>query len=126
MTMIDHISLGSHRYTEAVTFYRAALAPLGAGLQRDTGAEAAFGTAELWSFFLYPAEPGRIVVGEKTHVAWRAPSRAIVEAVHAAAVGAGARDLFTPRLRPDISETYYGAMFADLDGHRIEVLTNAR
>ena len=35
------------------------------------------------------------------------------------------RDLFSPRERPDISPTYFGAMFSDLDGHRIEVLTNA-
>ena len=33
-------------------------------------------------------------------------------------------DIFTPRERPDISNTYFGAMFHDLDGHRIEVLTH--
>ena len=46
--MIDHVSLGTTRYAEAVDFYRRALAPLGLALQRDTGAEAAFGTAENW------------------------------------------------------------------------------
>ncbi|MGL5005228.1 MAG: VOC family protein, partial [Casimicrobium sp.] len=60
-----------------------------------------------------------------THVALSAPSRAVVAAVHAAALAASATDIFTPRLRPDISDTYVGAMFHDLDGHRIEVLTNA-
>jgi predicted lactoylglutathione lyase len=59
------------------------------------------------------------------HLALAAPSRAVVEAVHAAAMANGASDSFTPRERPDISATYYGAMFRDLDGHGIEVLTNS-
>jgi hypothetical protein len=48
-----------------------------------------------------------------------------VSAVHEAAMAASATDVFTPRERPDISPTYFGAIFLDLDGHRIEVLTNA-
>jgi catechol 2,3-dioxygenase-like lactoylglutathione lyase family enzyme len=123
--MIDHLSLGSHRYTESVAFYRRVLAPLRIDLQRDTGAEAAFGTPEQWCFFLYPAEAQHHVLGRGMHVAWRAPSREVVQAVHAAALAAGGADLFTPRERPDISASYYGAMFSDLDGHRIEVKTEA-
>jgi len=30
----------------------------------------------------------------------------------------------TRGLRPDINDTYFGAMYRDLDGHRIEVLTH--
>ena len=44
--MIDHVSVGTRRYPEAVAFYRQVLAPLGIELLRDTGQEAAFGTAE--------------------------------------------------------------------------------
>jgi catechol 2,3-dioxygenase-like lactoylglutathione lyase family enzyme len=76
--MIDHVSLGTRRYAEAVAFY------------------------------------SRVLAG-----------REAVAAAHATALGASAQDIFSPRLRPDISETYFGAMFHDLDGHRIEVLTNA-
>ncbi|MET0311797.1 MAG: VOC family protein [Burkholderiaceae bacterium] len=123
--MIDHFSFGTQRYSAAVTFYGQVLAPLGISLQRDTGAEAAFGTPQRWFFFLYPAQAGQGVNGDRTHIAWQAPSRAAVEAVHAAALGNGAASLFTPRTRPDIGETYYGAMFTDLDGHRIEVKTEA-
>jgi catechol 2,3-dioxygenase-like lactoylglutathione lyase family enzyme len=122
--VIDHISLGTRRYPEAVAFYQQALAPLGMALLRDTGAEAAFGTAAQWSFFLYPVAQDEVVTAKGTHVAMGAPSHAAVAAVHAAALAASAQDLFTPRLRPDISSTYFGAMFLDLDGHRIEVLTN--
>ena len=123
--MIDHVSLGTHRYTEAVAFYQRVLQPLGVELVRDTGAEAAFGTAAQWSFFLYPVVEEEQVTAKGTHLAMAAPSRAAVAAVHAAALATGAQDLFTPRPRPDISTTYFGAMFLDLDGHRIEVTTNA-
>lgn len=123
--MIDHVSLGTRHYPEAVAFYQQALKPLGMGLQRDTGAEAAFGTATQWSFFLYPVEEGQHVIAKGTHVALGAASRDGVAAAHAAALAAAGKDIFTPRTRPDISPTYFGAMFHDLDGHRIEVTTNA-
>lgn len=124
--MIDHVSLGTNRYAEAVAFYSRVLAPLGWSLLRDTGKEAAFGTPAQWSFFLYPVPQGEQVVAHGTHVALGVASRALVRAAHAAALAAAAQDIFTPRDRPDISPTYFGAMFHDLDGHRIEVLTNER
>jgi catechol 2,3-dioxygenase-like lactoylglutathione lyase family enzyme len=123
--LIDHVSLGTTRYAESVAFYRQVLAPLGAELLRDTGAEAAFGTPARWSFFLYPVATGEKVTAAGTHLAFAAGSRAEVRAVHAAGLAANGLDLFTPRERPDISPTYFGAMFTDLDGHRIEVKTDA-
>ncbi len=123
--MVEHISLGTHRYPEAVAFYQLALAPLGMALLRDTGSEAAFGTPSHWSFFLYPVAAEEQVAAKGMHVALGASSRALVAQVHEAALGAGAQDIFAPRERPDISPTYYGAMFKDLDGHGLEVLTNA-
>lgn len=123
--MIDHVSLGTTRYAQAVDFYRRALAPLDLELVRDTGQEAGFGAGDRWCFFLYPVDDGSPVTARGMHVALAAPSRAQVEAVHAAALAAAGTDLFTPRERPDISDTYFGAMFLDLDGHRIEVATNA-
>lgn len=122
--MIDHLSLGSHRYADAVTFYKTVLRPLGAGLLRDTGSEAAFGTPEQWSFFIYPADAGANVIGNRMHVALLAPSRDAVQRVYAAALGSGGADVVAPRERPEIAPTYYGAIFSDLDGHRIEVLTH--
>jgi catechol 2,3-dioxygenase-like lactoylglutathione lyase family enzyme len=123
--MLDHVSLGTRRYVDAVNFYRRVLAPLGVELLRDTGIEAAFGTPKQWSFFLCPISIEEKVVAPGTHLALSAPSRAVVADVHAIALAESATDIFTPRLRPDISKTYFGAMFHDLDGHRIEVLTNS-
>ncbi|HVE53119.1 MAG TPA: VOC family protein [Ramlibacter sp.] len=124
--MIDHVSLGTRDYARAVRFYQEVLAPLGLGLLRDTGAEAAFGTDAHWCFFLYPVDGAAPVVGERMHLAWGATSREHVHAVHAAALRAAGGGIFGPRERPDISPTYFGAMFTDLDGHRIEVKTDAR
>jgi len=123
--MIDHTSLGTTRYAESVDFYSRVLAPLGLQLLRDTGSEAAFGTAAQWCFFLYPVPAGEAVTAPGTHVAFAAPDRAAVAAAHEAALAAAAADIFTPRTRPDISDSYFGAMFHDLDGHRIEVTTQA-
>lgn len=122
--MIDHVSLGTTRYAEAVDFYRKALQPLGMSLQRDTGAEAAFGTAQSWSFFLYPVGAEGPIIAPGMHLAFGAASRSQVAAVHHAALSALAQNLRSPCERPDISATYFGAMFTDLDGHRIEVKTD--
>ena len=123
--MIDHVSLGTRRYSESVAFYTRVLAPLGFELLRHTGSEAAFGTPERWCFFLYPVPAEEAVTARGVHVAMGAPGRAAVAAVHETALAASAQDIFTPRTRPDISDTYFGAMFHDLDGHRIEIVTHA-
>jgi catechol 2,3-dioxygenase-like lactoylglutathione lyase family enzyme len=123
--MIAHVSLGTTRYAQAVSFYEQVFAPLGLRLVRDTGKEAAFGTDAHWSFFLYPVAADEQVASKGMHVAFDAPSHHVVEQVHETALGLSAADVFTPRKRPDISETYFGAMFKDLDGHSVEVLTNS-
>jgi catechol 2,3-dioxygenase-like lactoylglutathione lyase family enzyme len=122
--MIDHVSLGTTRYAQAVDFYRRVLQPLGMSLQRDTGAEAAFGTAQSWSFFLYPLDTEGLITAPGMHLAFGAASRSQVAAVHDAALSALAQNLRSPCERPEISQTYFGAMFTDLDGHRIEVKTD--
>jgi catechol 2,3-dioxygenase-like lactoylglutathione lyase family enzyme len=123
--MIAHVSLGTTRYEEAVAFYTRVLSPLGLRLMRDTGAEAAFGTESHWSFFLYPVAAPEQVTAKGMHLAFEALSQELVHAVHGTALRSAASDVFSPRRRPDISETYFGAMFKDLDGHALEVLTNA-
>jgi len=122
---IDHVSLGTTRYAEAVGFYQRALAPLGLTLLRDTGAEASFGIPSHWSFFLYPVPADEPVTARGTHLAFSAASRAAVSAAYEAALSTSAQGVVSPRERPDISPSYFGAIFLDLDGHRIEVLTNA-
>lgn len=123
--MLDHVSFGSAQYARAVDFYTRTLAPLGWTLLRDTGREAAFGTPDAWMFFLYPVDPGASVAASGMHLAVRAASREQVRGVHAAALAADGRDLWSPRERPDLDVQYFGAMFEDLDGHRFEVMTRS-
>jgi catechol 2,3-dioxygenase-like lactoylglutathione lyase family enzyme len=54
------------------------------------------------------------------HVAFRADSRALVDAFYAAAMAAGGKDNGPPGLRPHYHKDYYGAFVLDPDGHNIE------
>ena len=120
--MIDHTSLGVRDYDSAVAFYAAILAPLGYALQRKKPDEAAFGTTQDWGFFLYPAAPGKSIVGERNHVAFRAPSREAVAAFNRIATEQGARQVRPVGPRPDISPEYFGTVLTDPDGHALEAV----
>jgi catechol 2,3-dioxygenase-like lactoylglutathione lyase family enzyme len=60
-------------------------------------------------------------VVEPTHLAFEAASRAQVEAFHAAALAAGAKDNGGPGYR-EYSPGYYAAFVRDPDGHNIEAV----
>src|SRR6478735_3799583 len=55
------------------------------------------------------------------HLALTVESRDDVDAVHDAAVAAGAQILHEPRLWPEYHPEYYATFFEDPDGFRIEV-----
>ena len=55
------------------------------------------------------------------HVAFAVETRADVDAVHRAAVAAGAEILHAPRLFPRYHPDYYATFFLDPDGFRVEV-----
>jgi catechol 2,3-dioxygenase-like lactoylglutathione lyase family enzyme len=117
--MIDHLSLQVSDYTKAKAFYTKALAPLGYSVAMEfADATAGFGRdgkPDLW-----------IAAGDRTsppiHIAFRAETRAAVDAFHAAALAAGATDNGAPGLRPHYHPNYYGAFVRDLDGHNIEAV----
>jgi len=56
------------------------------------------------------------------HVGFRAPDRAAIDAVHEAAVKAGAEILHEPREWPEYHVGYYGVFLRDLDGHNVEAV----
>jgi catechol 2,3-dioxygenase-like lactoylglutathione lyase family enzyme len=56
------------------------------------------------------------------HVAFRAPDRAAVDAVHEAAVAAGVEVLHAPREFPEYHPGYYGVFLRDPDGHNFEAV----
>jgi catechol 2,3-dioxygenase-like lactoylglutathione lyase family enzyme len=56
------------------------------------------------------------------HVAFKAPDRHAVDAVHEAAVAAGAEVLHAPREFPEYHPGYYGVFLRDPDGHNVEAV----
>jgi catechol 2,3-dioxygenase-like lactoylglutathione lyase family enzyme len=56
------------------------------------------------------------------HVAFTAADRDAVDAVHEAAVAAGAEVLHAPREWPEYHPGYYGVFLRDLDGHNVEAV----
>jgi catechol 2,3-dioxygenase-like lactoylglutathione lyase family enzyme len=56
------------------------------------------------------------------HVAFSAPDRAAVDAVHQVAVAAGVEVLHAPREFPEYHPGYYGVFLRDLDGHNVEAV----
>ncbi len=56
------------------------------------------------------------------HWCFRAPSRAAVDAFHAAGVAAGGLCYGPPGLRPAYHESYYAAFLRDPDGNLIEAV----
>ena len=96
----------------------AALAPLGYAMLMEFEQFAGFGVAPKPDFWIGHGAPN----GPRVHVAFRADSRAIVDAFHKAAIAAGGRDNGPPGLRPHYHDNYYGAFVLDPDGHNIEAV----
>lgn len=115
--MLDHITLHVNDYDKAKVFYVAALAPLGYSQLMEFGTHAGLGAQgkpDLWL-----AGDG---AGKPTHIAFTSPDRKTVDAFHAAALAAGAKDNGAPGVRTDYHPNYYGAFVLDLDGNNIEVV----
>lgn len=123
--MIDHTGISVSDIARSKAFYIAALAPIGYKLLLEvpaavTGSNdaAGFGVPPKPDFWLASGTPNVPPI----HIAFRAGSRAEVDAFHAAAIQAGGRDNGRPGLRPHYHPNYYGAFVLDPDGHNIEAV----
>jgi catechol 2,3-dioxygenase-like lactoylglutathione lyase family enzyme len=117
--MFDHVGLPVSDFARSVSFYRAALEPLGYGLEsHDAQARSAGfgrpGAPQLW------LSPGR--TGGALHLAFQTPDRASVQRFYTSAIEAGGKDNGKPGPRPSYGETYYAAFVLDPDGHNIEAV----
>jgi catechol 2,3-dioxygenase-like lactoylglutathione lyase family enzyme len=122
--VIDHLTVGVTDLARSRAFYLRALAPLGfveQGPWADDHDEVAFGPPGVDDFAISTAYPA----GAAVHVAFAAESRAEVDAFHAEALAAGARDNGAPGPRPEYSPGYYGAFVLDPDGHNVEAVHHA-
>ena len=120
--MFSHTMLGTHDLDRARAFYDAMLAPLGitplAG--RWDGSAAWQRVGETGKFWVGMPQNGLPASwGNGVMVAFAAPSRAAVDAAHAAALAMGGFDEGAPGVRPDYAADYYGAYARDPDGNNI-------
>jgi catechol 2,3-dioxygenase-like lactoylglutathione lyase family enzyme len=123
--MIDHTGLSVSNFARSKAFYEQALSPIGYSLimalsAAETGVTdvAGFGVPPKPDFWLASGKPNVPPI----HIAFRAESRAMVDAFHRAAIAAGGRDNGPPGLRPHYHPNYYGAFVLDPDGHNIEAV----
>lgn len=123
--MIDHCGVTVSDFERSKRFYTQALSPLGYTLlmalsAAETGHAnvAGFGEAPKPDFWITDGAPNIPPV----HVAFRADSRARVDAFYRAALAAGGTDNGAPGLRLHYHPSYYGAFVHDPDGHNIEAV----
>jgi len=122
--MLDHIALQVSDVQASRNFYVTVLRPLGIReamrYERPDGIVVGLaGPDGFPKFWLGPAERAD---SREVHVAFTAPDRAAVDAVHEAAREAGAQVLHEPRVWPEYHEGYYGVFVRDLDGNNVEVV----
>ena len=118
--MIDHVSIGVRDLARAKRFYDAAFRPLGYSVLSESPDQLGYGREQA-VFWVGGAErPVPPDLESGLHFCFEAPSRAGVDAFHAAALGAGGTDNGAPGLRPAYGPNYYGAFVIDPDGYRIE------
>jgi catechol 2,3-dioxygenase-like lactoylglutathione lyase family enzyme len=120
--VLGHISFGVADLERSMRFYDAAMGALGYVRLVSSAHVAGYGergsTDERFAIMLHP-EAGP-PPGPGFHLAFAAPSRAAVDAFHAAALGCGGRDAGAPGLRPQYGANYYAAFVIDPDGHKLE------
>ena len=117
--MYDHIGLTVRDLATSVTFYEAALAPLGHVVGSRDKTYAGLGPKDAPALWLYQ---GKGAAAQGAHVAFRAPDRAAVDRFHKSGIKAGGRDNGAPGLRTDYSPTYYAAFLTDPDGNNVEAV----
>ena len=122
--MLDHMGLQVQDVGKSLDFYLRTFAAIGMqeAMRFPYGETIVVGLAGPGgppNFWLSPA------AGTETrelHVAFRAPDRAAVDAVHEAAVAAGVEVLHAPREWPEYHPGYYAVFLRDLDGHNVEAV----
>jgi catechol 2,3-dioxygenase-like lactoylglutathione lyase family enzyme len=127
--MFDHFSLGVIDLEKNLSFYDAALKPLGINRMfemSDRGIAAYIGADQV-SFWLYSktvevTNLQSVASPPRFHLAFRAPNRAAVDGFYAAAIAQGGTDEGAPGIRTHYHPNYYAAYVRDLNGYKIEAV----
>ncbi len=122
--MLDHLGLQPRDVEASLGFYLRTFAAIGMRevMRFPNGDSLVVGLAGpdgVPTFWLSPATGNET---RELHIAFRAPDRAAVDAVHAAAVAAGVEVLHAPREWPEYHPGYYAVFLRDPDGHNVEAV----
>jgi catechol 2,3-dioxygenase-like lactoylglutathione lyase family enzyme len=122
--LLDHLMVQVADVEASLAFYLRTFAALGVreALRYPVGDSWAVGLSGKDGFPDLWLRPAGGAETRELHLALRAPDRAAVDAVHAAAVSAGVQVLHVPRLWPEYHPGYYGVFLRDLDGHDVEAV----
>jgi catechol 2,3-dioxygenase-like lactoylglutathione lyase family enzyme len=119
---IDHIWIRVTDISAALAFYETIAPFSGFSLADDDRPELVrFRAPSRTSFSLVRGEPT-----ERLHLAFPAPTHAVVDEFHRIAIAAGYRDNGPPGERPVYHPGYYGAFVFDSDGNNIELVDHGR
>lgn len=126
--MFSHMGVQVADVDASLAFYLRAFAPIGMREAMRIPHNGSFvvglaGPDGVPGFWLSPATGAET---RELHLAFRATDRAAVDAVHDAAVAAGAEVLHAPREWPEYHPGYYAVFLRDLDGHNVEAVYHGR
>ncbi len=124
-SVIDHVDLLVHDLEASVRFYAAALQPLGYGIVARSETSYSFGMEGADNFGINLIAPGDTPT-TSAHVAFVAPSRAAVDAFHAAAIANGGTSKHPPAIHTEYHAGYYGAFVFDPGRNNIEAVFHDR
>lgn len=119
--MLLYTTVGTNDLERAGRFYDAVLPLIGCGRQRQAPGEIGYAAdgdirCRFWVVEPFNREPATF--GNGVTVAFDAPSRACVDAFHAAALAEGGTDEGAPGIRPFHAD-FYAAFVRDLDGNKL-------
>ena len=123
VTGISHVSVGVSDVNRAKNFYDPLMKLLGLLLRQADNESVDYGNEALVFSLETPTDGRPASPGNGVHIAFSAPDRTTVDTFHREALRLGGRDAGAPGLRPQYSDTYYGAFVFDLDGNKIEAVT---
>jgi catechol 2,3-dioxygenase-like lactoylglutathione lyase family enzyme len=119
--MIGYVTIGTNDFDAALPFYDAVLGAIDYERKSFDGAWAFYGTRDSQGDIglCRPFDGQPATAGNGIMIALVAPSRAQVEAAHAAGLSAGGRDEGAPGMRPPEGSSFFGAYLRDPTGNKL-------
>jgi len=122
--MLNHITLRVSNLVQSKAFYKAALAPLGYRLLKESADSAGFGTEDkdgMRDFWIHSG--GMAKDGYSfSCLAFDAASKEAVESFYSEGLASGGTDNGAPGFRDNYHPNYYAAFVRDPDGYNIEAV----